>query len=138
MSNIAFKLVSPSQDLLSTDTRMVIVPGAEGDMGLMAGHSSVVSTLRAGEVILRDGDTDVRWFIEGGFVEVTATQVTLLAEHAVAMTDVTLAGAEQELKDAQSAFDNIDKANTSMFNRATMELNVAKAKIKAIESPAYA
>ena len=138
MSNIAFKLVSPSQDLLSTDTRMVIVPGAEGDMGLMAGHSSVVSTLRAGEVILRDGETDVRWFIEGGFVEVTATQVTLLAEHAVAMTDVTLAGAEQELKDAQSAFDNIDKANTSMFNRATMELNVAKAKIKAIESPAYA
>ena len=138
MSNIAFKLVSPSQDLLSTDTRMVIVPGAEGDMGLMAGHSSVVSTLRAGEVILRDGDTDVRWFIEGGFVEVTATQVTLLAEHAVAMTDVTLAGAEQELKDAQSAFVDVADPNSPMLNRAIVALNVAKAKVQAIESPAYA
>ena len=138
MSNIAFKLVSPSQDLLNTDTRMVIVPGVEGDMGLMAGHSSVVSTLRAGEVILRDGDTDVRWFIEGGFVEVTATQVTLLAEHAVAMTDVTLAGAEQELREAQSAFVDIADPNSPMLNRAIVALHVAKAKVQAIESPAYA
>ena len=138
MSNIAFKLVSPSQDLLNTHTRMVIVPGTEGDMGLMAGHSPIVSTLRAGEVILRDGETDVRWFIDGGFVEVTATQVTLLAEHAIAMTDVTLAGAEQELKDAQSAFVDISDPNSPMLNRAIVALNVAKAKVQAVESPAYA
>ena len=137
-NNIAFKLVSPSKDLLNTETAMVIVPGADGDMGLMAGHSPVISTLRAGEVILRDGDSDVRWFIEGGFVEVTAEKVVLLAEHAVAMTEVTSDSAKKALQDAEKALSNSDLTNPSAVQRAKIALEIAKARLQAVESPAYA
>ncbi len=136
--NITFKLVSPSQDLLNTDTAMVIVPGVGGDMGIMKGHSPVISTLRAGEIILRDGDTDIRWFIEGGFVEVSAEKVIVLAEHGVAVADLTEVSVKGELKIAEEALNAIDKDNTSVYNRAVSVVAIAKAKVKALQSPAYA
>ena len=100
-SKIAFDLVSPEKLLLSAEADMVTVPGTEGYMGVMAGHASLVSTLRAGMIdVLIDGKDD-RYFIRGGFAEINAGKITVLADEAIPMTELDLAVLDQRIADAQ-------------------------------------
>ncbi len=100
-AKIAFDLVSPERLLLSVQADMVTVPGAEGYMGVMAGHSPLVATLRAGMIdVLIDGKDD-RYFIRGGFAEISPAKITVLAEEAIPMTELDLAVLDQRIADAQ-------------------------------------
>ena len=100
-AKIAFELVAPERLLLSCTADMVTVPGAEGYMGVMAGHAPLVSTLRAGMIdVLVDGKDD-RYFIRGGFAEIGPTKITVLAEEAIPMTEMDLAVLDQRIADAQ-------------------------------------
>jgi F-type H+-transporting ATPase subunit epsilon len=98
---IAFDLVSPEKLLLSAKADMVTVPGTEGYMGVMAGHSPVVTTLRAGMIDVAVDGKDDRYFIRGGFAEIGPAKVTVLAEEAIPMTELDLAVLDQRIKDAQ-------------------------------------
>jgi F-type H+-transporting ATPase subunit epsilon len=98
---IAFDLVSPERLLLSVQADMVTVPGAEGYMGIMAGHSPLVSTLRAGMIDVQIDGKDDRYFIRGGFAEIGPTKITVLAEEAIPMTELDLAVLDQRIADAQ-------------------------------------
>ena len=98
---IPFDLVSPERLLLSRPVDMVTVPGSEGYMGVMAGHAPLVSTLRAGMIDMLDDGVDTRFFIRGGFAEINATKITVLAEEAIPMTELDLAVLDQRIKDAQ-------------------------------------
>ena len=98
---ITFDLVSPERLLLSQPVDMVTIPGSEGYMGVMAGHMALVSTLRAGMIdMLKDGG-NTRFFIMGGFAEINASKVIVLAEEAIPMTELDLAVLDQRIKDAQ-------------------------------------
>jgi F-type H+-transporting ATPase subunit epsilon len=99
---IHFDLVSPEKLLLSQPADMVTVPGTEGYMGVMAGHMALVSALRAGMIDMRNDGVDTRFFIRGGFAEINATQITVLAEEAIPMTELDLAVLDQRIADAQS------------------------------------
>ena len=98
---ITFDLVSPEKLLLSKAVDMVTVPGTEGYMGVMAGHASLVSTLRAGMIDMLDNGQDTRFFIRGGFAEINATKITVLAEEAIPMSELDLAMLDQRIIDAQ-------------------------------------
>jgi F-type H+-transporting ATPase subunit epsilon len=98
---ITFELVSPERLLLSKAVDMVTVPGTEGYMGVMAGHASLVSTLRAGMIDMNDNGQDTRFFIRGGFAEINATKITVLAEEAIPMSEMDLAQLDQRIVDAQ-------------------------------------
>ena len=98
---ILFELVSPEKLLLSKAVDMVTVPGTEGYMGVMAGHSPLVSTLRAGMIDMKDEGVDTRFFIRGGFVEINPGKVTVLAEEAIPMSEMDLAILDQRITDAQ-------------------------------------
>lgn len=80
---ITFDLVSPEQLLLSEDADMVTIPGSEGEMGVMAGHEAVVTTLRPGFITVTGGKDSQRFIVFGGFAEVTQTKLTVLAEEAI-------------------------------------------------------
>jgi F-type H+-transporting ATPase subunit epsilon len=98
---ISFDLVSPEKLLLSARADMVTVPGTEGYMGVMAGHAATVTTLRAGMIdVVVDGKDD-RYFIRGGFAEINATKITVLADEAIPMTELDLAVLDQRISDAQ-------------------------------------
>jgi F-type H+-transporting ATPase subunit epsilon len=98
---IAFDLVSPERLLLSEEADMVTVPGAEGYMGVMAGHMPLVSTLRAGMIdVLKDGQ-DSRYFIRGGFAEVNPEKIVVLAEEAIPMAEFDLKVLDQRIKDTE-------------------------------------
>ena len=98
---IAFDLVSPEKLLLSVQADMVTVPGTEGYMGVMAGHASLVSTLRAGMIDVKIDGKDDRYFIRGGFAEINAAKITVLADEAIPMTELDLAVLDQRIADAQ-------------------------------------
>ncbi len=77
-----FDLVTPTALIRSEEVYMVTVPGAEGDFGVLEGHAPFMSTVRAGELLIQrsaGGETE-RLPISGGFAEVGATGLTILAE----------------------------------------------------------
>jgi F-type H+-transporting ATPase subunit epsilon len=101
MAKIAFDLVSPERLLLSEEADMVTVPGTEGYMGVMAGHAPIVSTLRAGMIdVLKDG-VDTRYFIRGGFAEVNAEKIIVLADEAIPFAEFDLAVLDQRIRDTE-------------------------------------
>ena len=85
MADLHFELVTPERQVRSEDVYMVVVPGSEGDFGVLAGHAPFMSTVRNGELAIYRtgmGDTPERIAIEGGFAEVNDRGLTVLAERA--------------------------------------------------------
>ncbi|MAK81393.1 ATP synthase F1 subunit epsilon [Phenylobacterium sp.] len=79
-----FSLVSPERELYSGLVDQVDAPGTEGDFGVLAGHAPFMATLREGRVIVRNEGRETIYEVRGGFADVTANGLTILAEHAVA------------------------------------------------------
>jgi F-type H+-transporting ATPase subunit epsilon len=79
-----FELVTPERLVRSEDVHMVVVPGSEGEFGVLEGHAPFMSTIRNGElaIYLSDNAEPERIAIEGGFAEVNASGLTVLAEKA--------------------------------------------------------
>ena len=103
---VHFELVSPERLLVSRDVYMVVVPGSEGDFGVLPGHAPLMSTIRPGSIaIYPTGMNDVpeRIFIDGGFAEVSATGLTILAESATPVAELDVEGAAGRLAEARAA-----------------------------------
>ena len=103
---VHFELVSPERLLVSRDVYMVVVPGSEGDFGVLPGHAPLMSTIRPGSIaIYPTGMNDVpeRIFIDGGFAEVSATGLTILAESATPVGELDVEGAAGRLAEARAA-----------------------------------
>lgn len=99
---IAFDLVSPERLLLSTEAEMVTIPGTDGYMGVLKGHEPVITTLRAGMIDVKSMDgSDTRFFIRGGFADISADKITVLAEEAIPMSELDLRVLDQRIKDAE-------------------------------------
>jgi len=100
---ISFDLVSPEQLLLSEQAEMVTIPGREGDMGVMLGHMPLISTLRPGTITVTGGAAgeEQKFFVAGGFAEVTAEKLTVLAEEAVPFADLDSTALEARIGAAQ-------------------------------------
>ncbi|MCF8505433.1 MAG: ATP synthase F1 subunit epsilon [Caulobacter sp.] len=78
-----FSLVAPEREVFSGDVDRVDAPGAEGDIGVLAGHAPFMTALREGVVVVHDGSASRTFEIHGGFADVNAQGLTILAEHAV-------------------------------------------------------
>src|SRR6202051_1838978 len=101
---IHFDLVSPERVLLSEDVDMVTLPGAEGYFGVLAGHAPVISSLRPGGIEVAGVTTaNLRLFVRGGFAEVDAKKIIVLAEEAIPMADFDVAALDRRLADAEEA-----------------------------------
>ncbi|MEP0940498.1 MAG: F0F1 ATP synthase subunit epsilon [Rhizobiaceae bacterium] len=104
--NFTFELVSPERLLLSGDAEMVTIPGVEGDMGVLARHAAVMTSLRPGlvGVTMSDG-TQNDYFVRGGFADITPTSVTVLAEFALPKAEVTKEIWDEQKRIAQEEYD---------------------------------
>lgn len=78
-----FSLVSPERELFSGAVDQVDAPGSEGDFGVLAGHAPFMTTLKEGQVVVRNGAQITTFDLKGGFADVTPDGLTILAEHAV-------------------------------------------------------
>ncbi|MBF5093167.1 F0F1 ATP synthase subunit epsilon [Azospirillum sp. INR13] len=128
---VEFELVSPEKLLKSQPVDMVVVPGSEGDFGVLAGHSPMISTVRPGVIDVYEGDRVVdRVFVAGGFAEVTEARCTVLAEEAVALTELDRAAVEKQIKDLSEDLD--DSKSDAERAAAESKLAVARAKLDAL------
>ena len=125
MAKVSFRLVMPERELLATEADMVVVPGSEGDFGVLHGHAPLISTVRPGVLeVLQGNKVEQRFIVAGGFAEVTPERCTVLADEATPFEQVT---AEQLAQREQAAErDLADAATDAEKAAATKELSIAK------------
>lgn len=115
-----FELVSPERLLVSRQVQSVVIPGTDGEMTVMAHHAPVMSTLRAGLVVVTgvDGKVD-RYVVFGGFADILPEVCTLLAESAMHVDDVNRADLAQRIQHAREdladATDEESRTKAEMF-----------------------
>lgn len=112
---VQFELVAPERLLVSQAVDMVVVPGAEGDFGVLPGHAPLISAVRPGVIDMHEaGAVTDRIFVAGGFAEVTAERCTVLAEEAARLRDLDRGEIQADLKalrdDLAAARDDAERA----------------------------
>lgn len=109
--SVSLEIVSPGKLLVSQSVDMVVIPGLEGDIGVLQDHSPMITVLRGGEVILYEGErVTARYFVTGGFAEITEERVTVLADTAEPSSSLDRAEGERQLTDAMRELGEAEKA----------------------------
>ena len=148
---VKFELVSPEKLLLSEDVAMVVVPGGEGNFGVLPGHALLISTVRPGVIDVYGQDQRAvtqRLFVSGGFAEVTPERCTVLADEAVKLAEIDRAAVEAEAKSLDSEVAGLkdeaaraaaeDKPELLVRLRSSeRSLATAKAKLESLKAQAH-
>ena len=129
MATISFDLVSPENLIFNDEVGMVIVPGKDGDFGVLPGHSKVMSSLRPGRVMVYGEDNNLlkSFFVSGGFAEVNPEKCIVLAESVNEINSLEKAAIEKEIQDLESQDTDSSKD----------QLLVAKAKLDSLSLSFY-
>jgi len=129
MATISFDLVSPEQLLFNDEVGMIIVPGKDGDIGVLPRHSKVLSSLRPGRVMVYGENKNLlkSFFVTRGFVEINPEKCIVLAEGVNEMSDLDKSSIQQQIQELESG--------TS--DSAKEELAIAQSKIAALDSTYY-
>lgn len=126
-----FQLITPEAPLHAGAPEMVVVPGAEGEFGVLRDHAPVLSALRPGVVQVHsafDAEPEC-YFVSGGFAEAGATHCLILADSAVAVADIDAAAAAQAVTDAETALRDAEAgADETAQARAELACEVASAR----------
>ncbi len=131
---LQFELVSPEKLLLSEAVDMVVVPGSEGNFGVLPGHSLLISTVRPGVIdVYSDEQTRIseRIFVSGGFAEVTPERCTVLADEATPVAQLSRTDAEQRVKEAEAAYADASSGTPEKRDAAMDRLLSARAMLQA-------
>jgi len=141
---VQFELVTPERLLVSTEVEMVVVPGSEGNFGVLPGHAPLISTIRPGTIDIYEGrNITERIFVVGGIAEVTPERCTVLADEAMAPDSLDRAAIEAELQvidgNLPSLREQVARAAGTERERLLTELrhlerqaSVARAKLQAL------
>ena len=141
---VQFELVTPERLLLSEMVEMVVVPGTEGNFGVLPGHAPLISTIRPGMIEIYEGQRVARRvFVVSGIAEVTAQRCTVLADQAMPPEDLDRAAIEAELQvvvgNLPSLRERVARAAGTDRDRLLAELHglerdqsVAQAKLQAL------
>jgi|TARA_B100000315_G_scaffold260498_1_gene322406 F-type H+-transporting ATPase subunit epsilon len=128
-NKVAFELVTPTALAISEDVDMVVVPGSEGDFGVLAGHTPILTTVRPGVINMYTGGAITKsLFVEGGFAEANPERCTVLAESATDVSELSAADAEARLTAAREALASADE---DAKEAAEKELRIAEEMVRA-------
>ena len=129
MAKISFDLVSPENLIFNDEVGMIIVPGKDGDIGVLPGHSKLLSSLRPGRVMVYGEDKNLlkSFFVSGGFAEVNPEKCIVLAESVDEISSLDKSIIEKEIQELQ----NQDGENLKQ------QLIIANAKVDALNSSFY-
>ncbi len=125
-----FELVSPERQLISEQVAEVVVPGAEGEFGVLKDHSLFMSSIAPGILKVRDdAGSWTEYFVRGGFADVASGGLTVLAEQAIPVAEIKREQLDQAIKDAEEdAADAKDDATQQKADRTLRRLrDVAEA-----------
>ncbi|MBT3871904.1 MAG: ATP synthase F1 subunit epsilon, partial [Flavobacteriaceae bacterium] len=125
----SFDLVSPENLIFNDEVGMIIVPGKDGDFGVLPGHSKVMSSLRPGRVMIYGEGKNLlkAFFVSGGFAEVNPEKCIVLAESVDEINALEKSAIEKEVQELEGQESDIAKE----------QLFVAKAKLESLETNFY-
>lgn len=133
MASFQFELVTPEKLLFSGTVESVVVPGTEGDFEVLPLHAPLMSTIRPGVIVVKEtaAGSGKRLFVRGGFADVNPQGLTILAEQAIAVEDLTAERLQSEIKaaeaEAAAAAGDVAKASADLKLGQLRELQRALA-----------
>ena len=129
MATISFDLVSPESLIFNDEVGMIIVPGKDGDLGVLPGHSKVMSSLRPGRVMVYGEDKNLlkSFFVSGGFAEINSGKCIVLAESVEDLSALDKSTIEK----------NIEELKNKDDQKSQDQLEIANSKLDALEANFY-
>jgi F-type H+-transporting ATPase subunit epsilon len=129
--SIRVDIVTAERLVFSEDADIVMVPGVEGEMGILPHHEPIMTMIKPGEVLVRKGTEEFSMAVSGGFLEVTPDHITILADAAERADEIDIARAEAAKKRAEEKLTNrtaeTDSANAeASLRRALARIRVAE------------
>ena len=113
---------------------MAVIPAAEGEMGVLPGHTPMIVLLRGGTITLHEGGRPTaQLFVSGGFAEITPERCTVLADEAMPVAEVSRAAGETRLREAEAEYAAADKSTNEAEDLAQDRVQAAQAMLEAIE-----
>ena len=105
---LTFSLVSPETELFSGDVDQVNIPGSEGDLGILPNHSPLMAAIRTGAITVYADGEETQYFVQGGFADVTPAGLTVLAEKASLLSDVSAESIQVDIETATQALEGME------------------------------
>lgn len=131
MSSIHVDVVSAEQSIFAGEAKFVALPGETGELGILPGHTPLITRIRPGAVRIEKADGDEEFvFVAGGILEIQPNKVTVLADTAIRGHDLDEAKANEAKKAAQEAMQN--RASDIDFAQAQSEFAMAAAQLAAL------
>ena len=129
---IALEIVSPEKLLISKPVDMVVIPAAEGDLGVLPQHAPMIVMLRGGTIAIHQaGQITDRLYVAGGFAEITPERCTVLANEAIPVAELSRQEGERRLAEAEAEYNNADKNDVPALDEAMDRMQAARAMIEA-------
>jgi F-type H+-transporting ATPase subunit epsilon len=126
MSPLRVEVVTAERTVLETEADMVILPGADGQLGILPKHAALITSLSPGEIRLKKGGAEQSLVVAGGFVEVRNDKVTILADAAEKVEEIDVARAEAAMRRAQETI----KAHPAAADLATALAAMRRANVR--------
>lgn len=127
---IRLEIVTGERVVYSDDVDAVVVPGVEGDMGILPRHAALMTMLQPGELVVTKGGQDVLMAVSGGFMEVLPHKVTILADTAERAEDIDEARAEAARQRALARLAEADTMTSADLLRAQVAVRRANVRLK--------
>ncbi|WP_159999444.1 ATP synthase F1 subunit epsilon [Roseomonas sp. 18066] len=122
MATFDLELVSPEKLLLSRPVEMAIIPAAEGEMGVLPGMAPMIVALKGGVIrVQENGAITEKLFVMGGFAEITPTRVTVLADEATPLAELSRGDAQARVKQAEADYEAAAASATPEEREAAMD-----------------
>jgi F-type H+-transporting ATPase subunit epsilon len=134
----SLQVITPERTMLNEQVELTVAPGSEGDLGILVGHASLMTTLNPGEVTvtLADGHSLSHIVISGGFMEVSPQGTVILADSAERSDEIDINRAEADLADARAMVANLTpdsddaKVGLARVQHAEVRLRAGKSRNK--------
>ncbi|MFY9396967.1 MAG: ATP synthase F1 subunit epsilon [Desulfomonilia bacterium] len=126
-------VVTPEKSVLSRKVSEVIAPGSAGEFGVLFGHTPFLTTLKPGQVVAKTEDRDIFMAVGGGFAEVIADRVIILAETATLAEDIDEKQVKEDLDQAQSKIRGLSKDDPEL-PKWEAKVREAELKLKVVEN----
>lgn len=130
--SLRLEVVTPSRRVLQSRATEIRIPGALGELGVLPGHTPLLTSLGTGEVKFTDGETTGRLVVQGGFAEVQPDAVTVLATIAETVDEIDVEAAKTQLAEAQ---EQLKAVSADDFEAVDAAVRLAEARINAAEGP---
>jgi F-type H+-transporting ATPase subunit epsilon len=132
---VELELVSPAKLLLSRSVDMVVMPGYEGDLAAMPNHAPMITLLRGGVITLYEGGSATdRFYVAGGFAEITPERCTILADRAVPVSELSAADAQSDLRAAEQAWTEVDKMDIAARDTVLDRLQATREAVRVAQA----